>query len=67
MIKLTPVRMMVLAFFLMLVGVVLPLLMVIRVVEPTFFLSFISYASSLAGMVLGVVGAAYYVSFHRRK
>ncbi len=67
MIKLTPVRMMVLAFFLMLVGVVLPLLMVIRVIEPTFFLSFISYASSLAGMVLGVVGAAYYVSFHRRK
>ena len=63
----TPVRLIIFAFLLMLVGIILPFLMVIKVIEPTFFLSFLSYGSSLAGMVLGIVGVAFYVSFIRRK
>jgi hypothetical protein len=37
-------------------------------VQPTFFLCFFSYAASLSGLMLGVIGTASAVSFiHRRK
>ena len=64
---LTPTRMIWLAFFLMLMGVILPLLMVIKVVESTFFLNFFSYGASLVGMILGTLGAAFYASSKRRR
>ncbi|MBA4420029.1 MAG: hypothetical protein C0391_02665 [Anaerolinea sp.] len=63
---LTPTRMIWLAFCLMLMGVILPLLMVIKVVESTFFLNFFSYGSSLVGMILGTLGAAFYASSKRK-
>lgn len=43
---------------LMLLGAVLPFLMVIRVLESTFFLNFFSWAASVAGLFLGTIGIA---------
>jgi len=46
---------------LMLLGVILPFLMVIHVIESTFFLNFFSWGSSVAGLFLGFIGAATWV------
>jgi hypothetical protein len=51
-----PKRIILLGFFLVLGGAILPFLMVLRVLEPTFFLSFLSYGASVAGLALGLVG-----------
>lgn len=53
---LTPVQMILLGFFLMILGVVLPFLMVIHIIESTFFLNFFSYTSSLVGVIVGFIG-----------
>ena len=47
-----------LGLFLMLLGIVLPFLMVIKVLESTFFLNFFSWGASVAGLSLGTVGFA---------
>jgi hypothetical protein len=39
-------------------GVTLPFMMVIRMIEPTFLLIFISSGSSTLGLALGMVGLA---------
>jgi len=64
---LTPVRMIVLGMLLAIAGVILPLLMVIKVLPSTFFLNFFSYFLSMGGTFLGIIGAAMYVRFRRRK
>ncbi len=38
-------------------GVVFPFLMVLRKIEPSFWLSFVSYGMSLTGLVLGIIFA----------
>ena len=43
----------------MVLGVILPLLMVMKVLESTFFLNFFSYTLSLVGMILGIIGIAF--------
>ncbi len=43
---------------LMLLGVVLPFLMVIRILESTFFLNFLSWGVSVAGLAFGTIGFA---------
>ncbi len=43
---------------LMLVGILLPFLMVIRVLESTFFLNFFSWGASVAGLSFGTIGFA---------
>jgi hypothetical protein len=47
-----------LAVILMLVGIVLPFMMVIKVLESTFFLNFFSWSASVAGLALGTIGFA---------
>ena len=47
-----------LGIFLMLLGIILPFLMVIKVLESTFFLNFFSYGVSVAGLALGTIGFA---------
>lgn len=54
----SPVRLIVIAFVLLLVGALLPFLMVLRILQPSFALSFLSYAASLVGLVLGLIGVA---------
>jgi hypothetical protein len=51
---------------LLLLGVVLPLLMVMKILESTFFLNFFAYAMSLCGFFLGLIGAMTYVREKRR-
>ena len=43
---------------LMLLGVILPFLMVIKVLESTFFLNFFSWGASVAGLSFGTIGFA---------
>ncbi len=53
-------------FVLLIVGVVLPFLMVMGILESSFFLALISYTASVSGLMIGVVGAARYVRERRR-
>ena len=41
---------------LMLLGMILPFLMVIRVLESTFFLNFFAWGASVGGLTLGLMG-----------
>jgi hypothetical protein len=49
-----------LGILLMLLGIILPFLMVIQVLESTFFLNFFSWGASVAGLSLGTIGFAMY-------
>ena len=49
-----------LGLFLMVLGIVLPFLIVIQILESTFFLNFFSWGASVAGLALGIVGFAMY-------
>ena len=58
-------QILIIGFFLVLTGAVLPLLMVVHILESTFFLNFIAFASQVAGLFLGTIGMIYYV--HQKK
>ena len=45
---------------LMILGVLLPFLMVIHILESTFFLNFFSWGASVAGLSFGTIGFAMY-------
>jgi hypothetical protein len=62
----SPLKMMIIGALLMIMGVVLPLFMVIKLIESTFFLAFISYAASLMGMVFAFYGLFTYVRIRRK-
>ena len=49
-----------LGVILMLLGVILPFLMVIHVLESSFFLNFFSWGASVAGLAFGTIGFAMY-------
>jgi hypothetical protein len=53
--------------FLILLGIVLPLLMIMRYITPTLFIEFLSYTVSVLGLMLGVIGMAYMVAKNRHK
>lgn len=55
-----------LGVLLMLLGIVLPFLMVIKVLESTFFLNFFSWGASVIGLSFGTIGFALW-SRGRRK
>jgi hypothetical protein len=61
-----PLKIILIGFTLVVVGVVLPFLMVLHVLKSTFFLNFISYTASTAGLILGVIGAAMNVRLKRK-
>jgi hypothetical protein len=50
-------RVILIGFLLVLIGFVVPLLMVIRLIEPGFLLGFASYGASVVGLILGLFGA----------
>jgi hypothetical protein len=47
-----------LGLVLMLLGIILPFLIVIQVLESTFFLNFFSWGASVAGLAFGTIGFA---------
>ena len=53
-----PERLITIAVTLLLFGCITPFLMVIQVVTSTFFLNFLSYAASVTGLFLGIIGIA---------
>ena len=61
----TPLKLIIAGLVLLLIGAILPFVMVIRLVTPTLVLSFISYACSTAGLVLGFIGIAQHVRARR--
>lgn len=66
MIRLSPRTFILIGFVLVLLGFLLPLLIVIKVLESTFFLNFFSFIASVVGLFLGVLGAAQYALEIRR-
>lgn len=62
-----PWMLIVIGFVLILFGFLAPLMMSIRVIEPSFFLSFLSFTASVCGLFLGLIGAAMYVRSNRRE
>jgi len=57
----------VIGFVLVMLGAVLPFLIVLQVIESTFFLNFFAYGASVAGLFLGFIGASLYVREQRSK
>jgi hypothetical protein len=47
-----------LGIFLMFLGIALPFLIVIKVLESTFFLNFFAWGASVAGLAFGTIGFA---------
>ncbi len=58
---------MVIGLLLMLFGVIVPMLMVIKVLESTFFLNFLAFGASVGGLFLGIIGLALYSRTYRKK
>jgi hypothetical protein len=56
-----PRSIIILGLVLVVLGFVLPLLMVLRTVEASFFHGFLSYGASISRLLLGLMGAAWYV------
>lgn len=63
---LSPVGMMIVGLCLLVVGFIIPFLMIIQIIKPGFFLAFLSYAASLSGLFLGLIGAALYARERRQ-
>ncbi len=63
----SPLKLIVIGVILMILGVLLPLLMVVKVLTATLALSFLSYGASLVGMFLAFYGLFSYVKISRRK
>lgn len=63
---LTPMRIILIGLLLVVLGVVFPFLMVMGVLKSTFFLNFFSFIISLIGIIIGVLGSAYYVRINRK-
>ncbi len=63
----SPKTIMALGFALVLAGFVLPFLMVLRVLESGFFLSFTAHVTSLIGLLLALYGAFEHLSSTRHR
>ncbi len=59
------VKLIIVGVFLLLIGAILPFLMVIRVASSAIGLSIVAYVSSVAGLVVGMVGVAKYLQSNR--
>jgi len=64
--RIGPVQMMIIGFFLVLFGFVVPFLMMAGFIASSLWLSFLSHAASVSGLFLGIIGSASYVRTHRR-
>lgn len=62
-----PLIMILIGFVLVTAGMVLPFLMFLQIIPSTFFMNFFSYAASVSGLFLGLIGGSLYVKIHRNK
>jgi cytosine/uracil/thiamine/allantoin permease len=60
-------KLILIGFLLCLSGVIFPFLMVVKILESSFLLNFLSYTASVLGLFLGIIGAAYYVRENRKQ
>lgn len=60
-------RYILIGFFLVLVGAILPFLIVLGLLPSTFFLNFLAYGASTAGLFLGVIGVVTYAEKRRKR
>jgi len=60
-----PIALLLFGLLLLLSGCVLPFLMVIHVIPSTFFLNFFAYTLQIAGLIMGIIGAAFYVRLRK--
>jgi hypothetical protein len=65
MMRANPKTLILIGFFLVLFGFVMPFLMTIHLIESSFWLSFLSHAASVGGMFLGFIGSAMYIRIRR--
>ena len=65
--KMHPRNIILIGFVLVLIGFVVPLLMTLRAIPSTWFLNFLSFAASICGLFLGLIGAAWYTRIGREK
>jgi hypothetical protein len=65
--RLTPAKILLIAFGLLLAGWILPVLMVMQIIPSTYFLNFFSYTAQLLGTILGFIGTLSIISRSRRK
>jgi len=63
---LSPLKIILIGFALVVLGVVLPFLMVLHILTSTFFLNFFSYTASTVGLLLGIIGSAMYVRLKKK-
>lgn len=54
--RFSPVQLILIGLALLLIGFLLPFVMVLRLVEPTLLLGFVSYLASFMGLVIGLYG-----------
>ena len=66
MIRENPKLLIFIGFILVLFGFVAPFLMVLRVIQTSYLLSFLSYSASFVGLMLGIIGAAWYSRLGKR-
>jgi len=61
-----PAAIIILGFFLLVIGWLLPFLMLLHILPSTFFLNFFAYILMLVGLILGIVGSALYVRLRKK-
>jgi hypothetical protein len=62
-----PSRLLWIAAGLMILGVILPFLMVLNLIESTFFLNFLAYGAQTLGFILGLIGVAFWRRAEKHK
>ena len=56
--RLQPKKLIGIGFILVFLGFIIPFLIVIKILPSTFFLNFFSFAASVGGLYLGIIGAS---------
>ena len=61
----SPVKLIIIATVLLIIGVVLPFMMVLELLEKMLVLSAVSFVCSTAGLIMGFIGIAQYTRARR--
>lgn len=62
-----PIHMLILGGVMQFTGCAIPFMILIHMLASTFFLNFLAYGVSVAGVFIGVVGLANYSRFQRKE